>query len=198
MPKIEILSRSFSPPVDMSQWRTHDPKRPHLTSIISYIEDTIRSGGYGKKRAGFKDLSATMEVGFLWEEVLSMAYAKRYTQLHTKEIEEDGIIMSPDGYGPDPLGSSMVLEEYKSTWRSSRRDPLDEWKWMTQVKAYCYAMGLNTAVMRILYIVGDWKGSGPEHIVARIEFSNEELEDNWKMIVAHKPYLIGESKEKDD
>jgi hypothetical protein len=39
--------------------------------------------------------------------------------------------------------------------------------------------------------MGDYKGSGPIYRVARIRFTQKELEDNWRMILQHKEAVWG-------
>ena len=82
--------------------------------------------------------------------------------------------------------AAKAVEEYKATWKSTRRCPTEDFYYMTQVKSYCRAVETNVAVMRIFYIVGDYKGSGPIYRVSRIVFTQQELEENWAMIVKHK------------
>jgi hypothetical protein len=57
---------------------------------------------------------------------------------------------------------------------------------MSQLKSYCYALETNVSVMRIFHIMGDYRGSGPIYRVARIIFSQYELEQNWNMIIKEK------------
>jgi hypothetical protein len=64
---------------------------------------------------------------------------------------------------------------------------------MCQVKSYCYALDTPVAVMRIFHLNGDYRGSGPVYRVARIRFTEKELEDNWRMILRHKEAVWGKS-----
>lgn len=158
--------------------------RPHLTDIIKSIEKQI---GAGYKGPGFKERELTMEVGFIWEDVLSHVLGRRMGA-RFGEVECDGIVGSPDGIGDDPLGTvDVVLEEYKCTWRSTRRVPTKDWYWMCQCKSYIHMLGIHppVAIMRILYLMGDYKGSGPLYKVARIEYTEKEVWENWQMIVNH-------------
>jgi len=155
----------------------------HLSDVIKQIEI---DSGLAYSGPGFTDMELTAEIGLLWEDVLSRVMADKYA-CRPSQICLDGVWMSPDGINDDPLDEvPMVIEEYKATWKSARRCPSDDFKYMTQIKSYCYAMGTNVAVMRIFYIMGDYKGSGPLYRVSRITFDQRELEINWDMILKTK------------
>jgi hypothetical protein len=161
--------------------------------------------GMMKKMAKFDDLELTAEIGLLWERALSKIMREKYA-VRPPQIRLDGIWMSPDGLshvedlgslsiGPDPQGEvPVVVEEYKTTWQSTKRSPSDNFKYMMQVKAYCKAIGTNVAVMRIFYVMGDYKGSGPICRVARIKFTDEELDQNWDMLLKEKERMESECK----
>ena len=160
----------------------------HLGTVIKSLENASGLGYTGK---GFNDMQLTAEIGLLWELVLGKVMAEKYAT-RPQQIQVDGIWMSPDGIGPDPAGEvPLVVEEFKASWKSTKSSPVDSFYYMCQVKSYCHAVGTNVAVMRIFYILGDYKGSGPQYRIARIVFSDQELEDNWKMIVKHKEKYFG-------
>lgn len=167
----------------------HDTGKIHLSDIAKYIEYKMKFGPVGK--ATKWNLNVAAEVGFIWEEVLSMVLRDRYAA-RIGEVELDGIVGSPDGLSPyDPFGQvPIVNEEYKATWRSSNKTPDKVWYYMTQFKSYCKMLGVNVTVARILYIMGDYKGSGPQYHVYRIEFTDQELQENWDMILAHKEEML--------
>ena len=155
----------------------------HLGTVIKSLMD---SSGIGYKGNGFSDMQLTAEIGLLWEDMLSKIMRNKYAA-RPGQIQVDGIWVSPDGIGGDPKGEvHMVLEEYKATWQSTRRSPVDNFYYMAQVKSYCRAIETTVAIMRIFYIMGDYKGSGPIYRVARIKFTQYELDKNWEMILKHK------------
>ena len=159
----------------------------HLGEIIDHVMDEI---GIGYKGGGFTDMELTAEIGLLWERVLSKVMGDKYA-MRPPQIQEDGIWMSPDGIGPDPDGLvPLVVEEYKATWQSSKKSPTENFRYMAQVKSYCRAVGTNTAIMRIFYIMGDYKGSGPIYKTCRLDFIDMELEQNWDMILRGKDSLL--------
>ena len=77
------------------------------------------------------------------------------------EIEQDGIFLTPDGFDFE----YNELEEAKATWRGSGRDLTDPtfWDYIVQCKSYCYAMQSEVARLRVLYINGDYRHTGPEY-----------------------------------
>lgn len=155
----------------------------HLSDVIRSLADTLQ---LIKKAAGW-DMDVTWGVGLLWEELLTAAYGATHAP-RLGEIVVDGIIMTPDGLSLDgPRG--VVLEEYKATWRSNRNPPYDNLPWGWQIKSYMRSVGTLEATMRILYIVGNWKGSGPIYEVWNVTASPHELEENWTMILNHARWM---------
>lgn len=161
-------------------------KRYHLTEVMRYASEKIGTAYTGK---GFDNLPLTMECGFIWEDLLEFILAQRYAD-RIDEVEMDNIIGSPDGIGPDPFPKvepttdlGIVVEEYKFTWLSVNKSPLHNWYYMTQLKSYCYMLGLDTAVMRILYCMGNYRGSGPLPGTYKIKFTEEEMQRNWCNII---------------
>ena len=151
--------------------------RLHLSDIYTDLENTLFP----------RDTSADMnnplwaEVGFLWEDVLTRSLADHCSE-RPGEVELDGIVGSPDGYDK----STGILDEYKCTWKSiNNAHPENVWKWMTQVKGYCKMLGTNTVRFHILYIMGNYRGSGPLYRSYLFTFTDIEIEENWSMLVNH-------------
>ena len=172
---------------------TKDDDRYHLTEVIKYVQFCLGTDYKGK---GFDNKALTMDVGFLWERTLERTWGDAMA-LRIGEVECDDILGSPDGLTEDDdihdtAGKLVVtgthepcLEEYKFTWKSAKKSPTEDWYYMTQIKSYCHMIGVNICVMRILYIMGDYKGSGPIYRVCRIVFEEEELTTNWGMILKY-------------
>jgi hypothetical protein len=161
----------------------------HLTDIIHDMEKSI-----GKDRnpraMGEEKLELYRTVGFLWEDVLTRvinaerSWAVSPGLIRPGEIELDGIWMTPDAvdFGCDP----PALEEWKVTWRSASRDLEGEhWHWFVQMKAYCHALHLTRANLRILYVNGDYRPTVPKPQGYSIEFTQRELEENFSMVIQH-------------
>ncbi len=162
-----------------------EPRAPGL-HLGQVIESLMAANGL-KPTGKFNDIQLAAEIGLLWERVLGKVMANKYVIMHPPQMQLNGIWMSPDGVGPDPEGEvPLVVEEYKATWQSTRRCPSENFRYMTQVKSYCWAVGTTVAMMRIFHLMGNYKGSGPMYRVSRIKFSEQELKDNWQMIVKHR------------
>ena len=156
----------------------------HLSDIIRLI--MVDAGMAPKAGGGFDDLELAAEIGLLWEDVLSAAMRDKYA-IRPPQICADGIWMSPDGIAADPWSKyPLVVEEYKATWLSSNKCPTSVYKYMAQVKSYCRALGTECTVMRIFHIMGNYRGSGPLYKVARIEFTQQELDENWALILRYR------------
>lgn len=165
----------------------------HLSDIYGDIAASSGIDNFTKDANSGPNLK--MEMGFIWERTLESEFKKRAMQSVNRgpdvfrpgEIVVEGIPMSPDGICMDP----WRLMEYKCTWMSSNRDPLDNWRWMTQIKGYLYGVTqffdrLTTECdLHVLYINGDYRNSGPEYWCYELRFSSTEIVENWKMIISH-------------
>ena len=175
-------------PLDSGVPRSKD--KLHVTTVMKAISEEM---GWGYKGKGFEDIGLTMSIGFLWEDVLSLAYGNRLGA-RIGEVELDGIIGSPDGIGLDDPefecdiwpkidSGNVVLEEYKATWKGSKNSPIQDWYYVTQIMSYCTMLNLDTVIMHMVYLMGNYKGSGPQYRRARIVFNQYELQQNWDMIL---------------
>jgi hypothetical protein len=151
----------------------------HLGGVLDRIQDLL----YPVENKWKGDMA--MGIGFLWERVLSDQILKSLHDsgklLRLDELHVDGIYMNPDGYSPD----DHTLCEYKATWKSTSH-PIDSskyWRYLLQIKSYCYAIQARKARLYILHVMGNWKNSGPITKAYEFEFTSKELKDNWEMIV---------------
>jgi hypothetical protein len=133
-----------------------------------------------------------MEVGLLFESILEEALARKYGTLRPGETMLDNVWMSPDGVNPD----AEALEEFKCTWMSSRHGLIDVFgyphtkfqHWFWQMKAYCLALGCTKAILTVLFVNGDYdrkNGMNPQLKRYAIEFTPDELDENWQMLLRH-------------
>jgi hypothetical protein len=174
----------------------------HLTSIIRSLQEKLRL----VKKADGWEMNVCADIGFLWEDALSFAYRNRRVTgyggddmvtpgqcgdiFRPPSYTLDGVLMSPDGIGPDPKGAVAYADhEYKCTWRSSLRQPQDDFYWDCQFKSYCLAMDTTICVLHVMYLMGDYRSSGPQHRVYRFEYTKAELDQCWEMLMRHKDNL---------
>jgi hypothetical protein len=149
---------------------------PHVTQIIRSIGEQLQLvRTYNEPAPGI-----LAEPGFIWEDVLSLAWATRHA-VRPEEVVRGLIACSPDGI------LNGRLQEYKFTWASSKKPPEDNWAWMAQIKAYCYVLGFQECDLYVLYINGDYsfRPFRPHYRHYEIAFTEEELKSNWDMIANH-------------
>jgi hypothetical protein len=137
-----------------------------------------------------------VEIGLVFENMLERGLAEKFGTVRPGEVfSDEGIAMSPDGLNP----GDIALEEYKSTYMSSR-DGLFEivemdgieyqvvrekfLHWFYQMKGYCKWLGVRKAILRVLFICGDYsKPIQPQFKSYHIEFTDQEIEDNWRTLM---------------
>lgn len=195
MPELEQLSCD---PNDFKGSGLPRSEGVHVTAVLKDIFDRVH-GGYG---AGFSDegLSVAGECGFVWEEVLEEVFSRKYadrmlsssrrgnmTPFRPPELFVDGIYLSPDGVGPDPSNEYlMAVYEYKFTWRSMNKTPLDIWMYQAQSMCYCHALRTNVAVFDILHCCGNYRDiREPQRQRWRIEYLPLDLDRHWDMVLEH-------------
>lgn len=155
----------------------------HFSTIMRDLEESLKPRVAMEKGK----LSTYAAGGFLWEYVIESAMARSLESkdcFRPGEIERDGVKMSPDLYDPGRL----EVVELKCTWRSSNKWPAFEkhfWSWLCQMKAYAHALEVNRARLVVFFVNGNYKDSGPQVKQARFEFTDGELQENWRMLVAH-------------
>jgi len=173
---MEIVELSEEFPLTLVERSTD---RPHVSEII---HDMLIDMGIEKRGSGSNPYQ--FEKGFMWERLLSLALPD--LGVRPGELEVDGIVLSPDGIGYCEQTQESVVEEYKCTARSSNGNPANNTRWMMQLKAYCRAVGVEKAIMRILYLNGDYKRErDPVPKVYLVTFTQDELDENWNAIVAY-------------
>lgn len=183
----------------------------HLGDIIRWAKEQTE----GKMR----DTGNTnfMSMGFLLELVLEKGF-KIFGALMRKnrdsikrppEQELNGIYMSPDGLDVD------TLEEYKLTWKSLARltgtNPAKgdcggdlvcwlrnfHWWWLVQIMSYCWVLGTRKARLIAFFVNGDYsfRGpyGGPQLVVVEMEFTEEELQDNWATVLGYRDRMLEEA-----
>ncbi len=184
----------------------------HLSDILNFIEANLEENKFPREpipaeidqRAGLQ--FAQLMGGFVLEECIDHAFrswAVKSLQLvdAQRELFVDGVYMTNDGRD----GERQVIFEMKSTRKSRRK--MDEalqlhesegdtsllmqhfWRWMMQVMAYAYHSGCTKVCLVVWWMRGNytWKPGGEEDVrLYPLEFSAEELEANWKNLLAWK------------
>ena len=150
----------------------------HLSDILESMELDL-----GVKRDGKWDKNALFTLGFLWERVLKYVFLKKHYAsggiILVGELECDGIYLTPDGMDVE----NWIHHENKFTFKSMRNDPHEYYRYWWQIKAGCYVLETLKARLNVLFIMGDYRGSGPAFKCWEAEFTQRELDENWQSIV---------------
>lgn len=149
----------------------------HVSQIIHHI--MVTSGLAEANDFTEDDLGMFAIIGRLWEQMLADVMFRPPRYQRPGEIEVDGIYGSPDAVDCE----DGCLMEFKVTWKSSSRAIESFFKYMLQVKAYCYMLGLTRVRLYVFFVCGNWKPPIPQVKGWEIEFSPHELKDNWRMLV---------------
>lgn len=164
----------------------------HVSEIIRSIENEVTKKGKRKPQQELSEderrrMGAYTSAGFAWEEIIRRHLVEMQITSNDRysspgEVERDGIFGTPDWFDIE----DFCVEEFKCTWRSSRRDiSADFWSWWVQIKAYCWMLGVETARLRVFFVNGDYRESGPQIRQWQASFDEAELKANWKMLVQH-------------
>jgi hypothetical protein len=182
----------------------------HLSGVIKYV---LTTAGLLDPDDITDEMPLRMAVGMAWEAFVVGLWPDLIWQ--PGEVCQDDIYGSPDGITPIMDENSAPerivtgrhqLEEFKATWRSRLekselkgirppdRKITEQRAWMLQVGGYCHMMGLRRARLHVLWIMGDYRGSGPQYFTYLVEFSDSELERVWKnMLLPNVEGAIPES-----
>lgn len=156
----------------------------HLSQIYGDIERTLDPS---LSLMGDDELAWYRNGGFLWERTWARAMADSFTRgdiIRPGEVYKDGIIGSPDNID---LATWRVIET-KCTWKSSNKFELLEkwfWVWLVQIKGYCWMVDSVEADLFVMFVNGNYRGSGPQVKAVRLKFAPIELAENWEMIKRH-------------
>jgi hypothetical protein len=163
----------------------HLPEGLHVSRIISDMLQTIDPKRYEKD----KPLPAVKLTG-------GVAFERELEKILTKSIpggfrpdpiQVDGIWMSPDNVATDP----WRVREFKLSWYSLKTKPCPfhdvYWPWRTQIMAYLKGIEGNIGELWGYFVNGDYPVGAPSPQLKGfvIDFSDQEIEENWGMLVNH-------------
>lgn len=168
----------------------------HVGEVIRHL--ALEMGYLDKKYEDAEMDVPTVALGLAWEDwyCQQRPYQILY---HPGEYEQDGLILTPDGISFDD-DDELRVEEFKSTKKGAPRstDELGDkkfWLWMTQIKAYCHAIGTTRARLHAIFLNGryEWYAGGNTlPMVFRIQFEQHEIVSNWTMLQIHARDYFGE------
>ena len=109
-------------------------------------------------------------------------------KLREIELERDDIIGTIDC-----IDEERIITEFKTTRASLSKNVLEEYTfWREQLMGYCYLYGDTRARLFVLHLLGDWGKSKflPALRAYELEFTEKELNENWKELLRRKDILI--------
>jgi hypothetical protein len=159
----------------------------HLSDILRYI--AVKSHILEPKPESESLLTNypwEMAAGLMWEWFAAALYPSMCWQ--PGEIELDGVFMSPDGFSDD-IGPQV--DEFKCTWRKAMNGDqlLEHSLWMWQGQGYAKGLCARLVRWHVWYVNGDYnwhRGGKPRYIRYLIEFTQAEIDQNWKMVLASR------------
>jgi hypothetical protein len=121
---------------------------------------------------------------------LEDSVVSRYERHYPDRYVRPGELYLDSLYGtPDLIDTvDWAVEEIKLAWMSSNNSPHSSkfWRYWVQVKAYCKMVGTNVGRLHACHVMGDYKGGGPVYNVWEGKFTDQELADNWAMLLNHR------------
>ncbi len=174
--------------------RSGDPSR-HVSAVIRYL--CLKLGHFDDDGGVITPEQQTrMELGSTFEDAMIAALAARYVSSNNRYVQPgelflDGMIGTPDLLDVD----DYAIEEIKLTWLSSRHetDSKKLWKYWVQLKAYCHMIETRLGRLHVCYVNGDYRAErGPTYRKWEVEFTGEELHENWRMLITNGEVMRGE------
>lgn len=158
----------------------------HVTHVINRL--CVALGHYEESDGPLP--MTRLQLGQALEHAIAHRYAldqpDRYVQ--PGELQKDNMFGTPDLLDV----RDDAIEEIKLTWMSTRRGIDDEklWKYLVQVKAYCWMWETQLGRLHVCYMNGDYKfgtpGGMPTYRKWHLEFTKSELAENWMMLMRHR------------
>lgn len=146
------------------------------------------------------------ELGFAWEVILETVFKRRRIDgldprkfIKQPEICHDGVFKTADAVYVGGKRDPRRLLEYKLTFRSMARAALDKFEsefatWIWQLKGNCLAWDTRLASIFMFFVCGDYHPQVPRTKRYDIAFTDEELDDNWRMLLSHQKVMIKEGR----
>jgi len=187
--EVQFDPRQILGPADTDKHLAPRSKGLHLSQIYDDLQQSARGMVIGQDKLTSEELQWYRSVGYVWERVVDDAFAKCLLSpncVRLGEVTVDGITGSPDLV--DLSSDDWVVVDTKATFKSSRKlDDLEKnfWTWTVQLKGYCYMVKATRARLLVMHICGNYAPPRPIVKQLELEFTQEELQQNWNVLVAH-------------
>jgi hypothetical protein len=107
------------------------------------------------------------------------------TATYTPVYEKEGITFSPDFVFRPKDYSIDKMVEIKTTRMSSSKEDFPE-TWLVYIKGGCYMRDVSQYELSVLHMLGSYKPPFPEIKSYLLEFTPQELLDNWNYLLGRK------------
>lgn len=167
----------------------------HVSSCIKHLLLQLDPGKYDL--IVHDETRLLWELGLAWEDIaLSRSFWRRilkrtYPKARFKQIQAqcDDIWGTCDMLA---LGKQRLITESKLTQLSMSHDITGPkfWSWRVQMMAYCHMWGAKSALLPVCFLNADYK---PKRIALRawdIEFTADEIADNWTMMLGARDAIL--------
>ena len=198
-----MISKEVPVSLKLPPSRIARSKGIHVSSIIRCIaqETGILAPEYYEELSlsdvrEIKDPVAVLRmcIGLAWEEWYIPTLAESGVIDHPGEMKLSGIFLTHDAESLSVIiteagtKTALVVHEVKSTYKSTRTvgDLSTEWMWLSQIKAYCKALGTRFAMIHVLFLCGDY-GYPIKPVLKcwQLEFTQQEVDDNWQLLTEY-------------
>lgn len=164
----------------------------HMSTIYNSLYQSLEPKRYKK---GSEPDPLRLEAGLAFESFLEEALRARLTTTGSGRpgefVTDEGIAFSPDLI---LFNGTTRVGEIKLTWMSSREMPTEPTnglpakfdKYICQMQAYCHALRTRDARLIGFFVNGDYRHPYTPQLRAwDLEFTQYELEENWRTLIAH-------------
>lgn len=193
MPEIHTLDLPLETVADIiDPPQPRDKSVPHISDLISHARDPSETPEQKEAQLAIARESGIMALGRIWEYTARVLIARRAEMLGLRFVAQslgtaDGIVGSLDGLFYPLAGTGFpappTVVEIKLRY-AKPSDPLRNWRWMSQIKAYCHLYQTDSAYLLVLHVT-----SNPPHVWCQehyLRFAQEEIDSNWAMILNAK------------
>lgn len=180
-----------------------EPKAPrskgiHVSSIIRCIatEAGILKPEWSEELSLSDARTITDPVAILRINI-GLAWEEHYIPMlqgvvdHPGEMCINGVYMTHDGESVTVIITDfrLLVHEIKATYKSTNTvgELEQEFMWLCQLKAYCKGLGTRFCHMHVLFLCGDYsRPIRPKMRVWEVEFTQEEIDNNWDLLMEYK------------
>lgn len=168
----------------------------HMSTIYNDLYQDLEPKRY--KRGTIPD-PLRLEAGLAWEAILETALRERFLkgERPPELVHEEPGCDTPILYNPDLIifNGKIRVGEIKLTWLSSGKVPREPAncfppkfdKYICQMMSYGHCLDTNLGRLIAFFVNGpwNWASMGPELLAWDLEFTKQEMDENWRMMMSH-------------